>query len=595
MILSTSRSHKFLSATLLGILLLTIAGCADKKVRTLKDIGGPREQSIPYEITPDKLAAGSTSVFVDKTEEYGLSGVQGVHLYAVDVNNDGATDLVVLDDFYAAPKFYLFDKKSKKFKLSENPFNEIVRASYLNFVDLDHDGILDVIVGNLNQRSEMTQYSARLYKGVIENGKISYHQTAVLPTAVLPTASIVPFDFNLDGQIDLYLANWFSQKDSNPKPVPDILLQGKGFEFTDVSSQLKGEYDYNRSEKNYPNATPTFGASVCDVDRNGFPDIMTSSSNGYFNKLWLNMDGKNFTDYGVESGYGGDNEGKREARGGGNSFFSLCGDYNNDGIVDIVVGNLSKDTDEETRDKSAILTGSTRSFPPKFYRSDFYQVDQKGHWSEGNRRGVWIDYNLDGLSDLMIANSGFPPSSRLIFFEQQADHEYKDIAKDLGINLMNPSGIVTIDLNGDGVMDFISGQSKVRAGDISTRIYVFENQTKRNGKGSVRFHLQGKKSNYHGISSTLIFSTNKTKRMGAANYAYGSLPSQNEEGVYFAFDHETPKDVEVHWSVGTIDRIGRINPLVKKYNLQKLAGKGRHIELNLCEDGRVLPRLKNCY
>jgi hypothetical protein len=584
-----------ISKILLLTLLVLPVGCADKKIRALKEVAVPHEQSTPYEITPDKALPELAGTFIDKTEEYGLKGVSAVHMYAVDANHDGATDLVILDDFLAAPKFYFFDKKEKKFKLGENPFSEIVRASYLNFVDLDHDGILDVIVGNLNQKSEMTQYQPRLYKGVVENGKLTYQLKSTLPVGILPTASIIPFDFNLDGEIDLYLANWFSQKDANPKPVGDLLLQGKGFQFTDVAAQLKGEYDYNKSEKIYPNLTPTFGASICDVDQNGFPDVMTNNSNGYYNKLWLNMDGKNFTDYGVESGYAADNEGNKNSKGGGNSFFSLCGDYNNDGIIDIVVGNLSKDSDDETRDKSAILTGSTKSFPPKFFRSEFYQVDQKGHWSEGNRRGVWFDYNLDGLNDLLIANSGFPPTSRLIFFEQQADHEYIDKAHDYGINLMNPSGIVTLDLNGDGVMDFIAGQSKVRAGDINTRIYVFENQTKRAGRGSMRFHLQGKKSNFHGISSSLIFSTDKTKRMNSANYSYGSLPSQNEEGVYFAFDHETPKEVEVHWSVGNLDRIGRVVPLTKKYNLTKMAGKGKHTEINLCEDGRALLRGKNCY
>jgi hypothetical protein len=590
LILSTSKKYTFLLA-----LLLLAAGCADKKIRPLVDVGGPREQSIPYDINPAKASGHYAHTFVDKTQEYGLQNVEGVHLYAVDANNDGATDLVVLDDFLASPKFYFFNKKEKKFHLGANPFSEIVRASYLNFIDLDHDGVLDVIVGNLNQKSEITQFPPRVFKGVIAEGKVSYVQKATLPTGILPTASIVPFDFNLDGEMDLYLANWFSQKDANPKPLPDSLLQGKGFEFTNLSTQLQGEYEMSRSDKSYPNATPTFGASVCDVDKNGLPDIMTNNSNGHYNKLWLNADGTNFTNYGVLTGYAADTEGTAEARGGGNSFFSLCGDYNNDGFVDIVVGNLAKDSDIESRDKSAVLTGSTKSFPPKFYRTEIYPEDKTDNWSEGNRRGIWIDYNLDGLTDLMIANSGFPPSSRMLFYEQQADHEYIDRAREMGINLMNPSGMVSIDLNGDGVMDFISGQSKVRAGDINSRIYVFENQTKRQGKGSIRFHLQGKKSNYHGISSTLHFKTNKTTRFGEANYIYGSLSSQNEEGVYFAFGSETPQSIEVRWSIGTSNQLGKITPLIKKYNLQNLSGKGKHLELNLCEDGRVLGKSKKCY
>ena len=84
--------------------MLLLAGCADKKIRPIIDVGGPREQSIPYDINPEKASGDYAHTFLDKTEEYGLKDVQGVHLYAVDVNNDGATDLVVLDDFLAIPK-----------------------------------------------------------------------------------------------------------------------------------------------------------------------------------------------------------------------------------------------------------------------------------------------------------------------------------------------------------------------------------------------------------------------------------------------------------------------------------------------------------
>ena len=570
--------------------VIFFTGCADKKIVAFKDVGGPREQSIPYELGPEKR----NPLFLEKTEDYGIKGVQAVHLYVADVNRDGSSDLITLDDFSAAPKFYLFNKKEKKFFLADNPFQEIVRASYLLFLDLDHDQILDVIVGSLNQKSEITQFPTRIFQGQIQNGKLSYLQKSVLPTGLSPTASIAPFDFNLDGEIDLYLANWFSQNDQSPKPVPDSLFKGEGFIFTDVGSQLKGEYDFNKAEKNYPNSTPTFGASVCDVDKNGYPDILTNNSNGYYNKLWLNIDGNNFVNYATESGYGADSEGSAQSRDGGNSFFSLCGDYNNDEIVDIVVGNLSKDSDPDSRDKSSVLTGSSRMFPPKFYRSEFYQLEDSSKWSEGIRRGAWIDYNLDGLSDLLIANSGFPPTSRLVFFEQQADHAYEDKARDYGVNLMNPSGIVTIDLNGDGVMDFISGQSKVRAGEINSRIYVFENQFKRTTQKSLRFYLQGKKANSQGLSSTLKLRTNKKKYFAEANYIYGSLPSQNEDGVYFAFNSELAEEVEVRWSHGTIDRLGRILPIVKKYKLKNFQKSG-HYDLNLCEDGRILARSKSCY
>ncbi len=593
-LISSIFKRRLVSSIALASLL---ASCShEKKITPIpKTITPVREEISKYKMGPEV----PSSVFIDKTDEYGLKGVEAVHLYAVDVDHDGYTDLVTLDDFYTSPKFYFFNPKIKKFVLGANPFDSVVRGSYLNFVDLDHDGIYDLIVGTLNQKTEMTQYPPRIFKGEINNGVLHYREKSPLPVGPTPTASIVALDFDLDGEIDLFLANWFSYKDQTPRPVPDILLKGKGFEFSNVSTNLKAEYDFNRSEKIYTNATPTFGASVCDVDKNGFPDILTSNSNGYFNKLWLNLDGANYVNYGNESGYAADEDGSEQIRGGGNSFFSLCGDYNNDELVDVVVGTLAKNSDPETRDKSSILSGSSKSFPPKFIRSEFLHEEPKenpkANWSEGNRRGVWIDYNLDGLTDLIIDNSGFPPDSRLVFFEQGKDHAYNDKSSELGVNIMNPSGTVTIDVNRDGVMDFIAGQRKTRAGDVANRIYLFENQTKRNGRGSVRFHLQGKKSNYHGISSSIWFMTNKYTRFFNVEYNSGSLPSQNEEGAYFAFDKETPKSVEVRWSYAATDRLGRLVPEVKKYKLNNLKLKGTHHELNLCEDGRVLPRTKNCF
>ena len=588
LILSISKKKIFSTSLLLASFL---ASCSHEKEMTPSRVVQPQKEEAPKYLMGPEIPS---KIFIDKTEEYGLKDVKAVHLYAVDVDGDGFTDLITLEDFYAAPKFYFFNPKTHKFVLGPSPFDSVVRGSYLNFVDLNHDGIYDVIVGTLNQKTEITQYPARVFQGIIENKKLHYKELSPLPTGLMPTASIVALDYDLDGELDLFLANWFSYKDKSPKPVPDLLLKGNGFNFTDSSNSLRDEYDYNKTEKAYSNATPTFGASVCDIDKNGFPDILTSNSNGYYNKLWLNLEGKNFVDYGLESGYAADEDGAKETHGGGNSFFSLCGDYNNDGIVDIVIGNLSRDSDTESRDKSSILSGSKKTFPPKFIRSDFIHAGQTPKWSEGNHRGVWIDYNLDGLNDLIIDNSGFPPDSRLVFFEQAADHAYDDKSRELGVNVMNPSGTVTLDVNQDGVMDFITGQSQTRAGDINNRIYLFENQTKRNGRGSVRFHLQGKNSNYHGISSSVMLTTDKITRFFNVEYNSGSLPSQNEEGAYFAFNKERPLSVEVRWSYAQPDRLGRLVPLVKKYNLEKLKLKGTHHELNLCEDGRVLARNKNC-
>lgn len=542
----------------------------------------------PFDLGPTK---SNSKIFIDKTKEYGLEGVRGVHLYAVDLNNDGYTDLVVLEDFLSVPKFYIFNPLKKKFELMPNPFEETVRASFLNFVDLDHDGVYDVIVGNLNQKTEMTKYPTRIFKGQIINGEISFKEQEKLPTGIMPTANISVLDYDLDGELDLFFANWFEYSDKGPRPVSNILLKGRGFHFENVTEILEGE-------QNTKNIAPTFGATVCDIDQNGFPDILTNSSNGYFNKLWLNLDkfnNRKFSDYGEVSGYAADDDGPKATLGGGNSFFSACADYNNDGIIDIAIGNLFRDTDPESKDRSAILTGSSTKFPPKFIRSEFYQDTGKKKWSEGDHRGVFVDYNLSGLESLIVENSGFPPDSRLIFFEQQENHEMIDRAEEFGINIVNPSGLVTLDLKHRGVMDIIVGQTDTRAGNSKSRIYVFENQLDRKSKGSIRFHPQGRLANTHAISGSLFLKTNKHTYFRNIVYNYGSLPSQNEEGPFIGFSDEIPEEVKVNWPISTKDGLNRSIPLVKKYNLKKFKLKGVHHEFNLCEDGRILEHHENCY
>ena len=54
--------------------------------------------------------------FTNVTEELGLSGVKSVHNYAVDLDNDGATDLVTLASNASEPEFFFWNKKKKKFE-----------------------------------------------------------------------------------------------------------------------------------------------------------------------------------------------------------------------------------------------------------------------------------------------------------------------------------------------------------------------------------------------------------------------------------------------------------------------------------------------
>lgn len=300
----------FLQAT-----LLSLVACSHSNQKKEVD----SNESIVIKETENKVMnlgpTGQSDIFKDVTEEYGLKGVTSVHNYAVDLNNDGYTDLVVLEDYYSVPKFFYFNPKVKKFELGENPFPENVRASFLNFVDLDHDGIYDVIVGSLNQKTAMTKKAPLLFRGELVDNKIKFKAEGELPVGIIPSASISVLDYDLDGKLDIFISNWFDFSKGSPKVIPNILLKGDGFKFENVSYLLTGEFDKAKSTKEFNNIAPTFGATVCDIDQNGFPDILTNSSNGYYNKLWMNVEKLNertFEDYGEKSGYAADEDGPKK-------------------------------------------------------------------------------------------------------------------------------------------------------------------------------------------------------------------------------------------------------------------------------------------
>ncbi len=599
MVLISSITEKIFKRGGVFILLLSIAlGCS--KIPLLKKKKKEKVIKKPTKVYGGPSKPAIIKDFKESSADYGLAGLKGTNFYAIDFDGDFHTDLVYLPNHYSPPEFMRFNPVSLRFeKLGYNPFPELVRASYLNFADLDKDGLMDVFVNTLNQKTELTRNPPRLYRAYKRGDNIYYSRIQNDPiSSIEPTASVVFFDFDLDGQLDMYLGNWFDNSGPTPIPKPDRILKGDGFNFRDVSAILNNEWKYSSSIKRYPNAAPVFGVTVCDMDQNGYPDVLTSVSSGYKNKMWMNVatpggQDRMYRDYGEVSGFAQDAEGRLVPRGGGNSFYSACADYNNDGIMDLVVGELSHSYDPELRDRSAFLTGSRFVFPPKFIRTEYHMDDGTGDWNQGDRRGSFFDYDLDGLQDLVVDNSGFPPSSRLILFRQEENHAFIDVAPSVGVDIMNPSGTIILDVNRDGKEDILTGQTKIRSSLLDDKMYLYQNEVNRNGSTTVKFWLRGEKSNAQGLGALVILKTDKNTYRRYVQSSWGPLPSQNEEGILFAFRGEKIQSVDVRWPF-LQDKKGRKGSmLTRKYSIETIKD-GNHHEFTLCESGMIIDGRSKC-
>jgi enediyne biosynthesis protein E4 len=563
---------------------LILWGCASSPDETK-----PVEEPVSQEPEPLVFAPQTpSSSFIDKTAEYGLEGVAGVRFYAVDLNNNNHTDLVVLPDFYSIPQFYFFDAQLKKFVLQSDlalPGGQ--RSSFLLFMDFNQDGIIDVISVTLNQRSQLTPRPVEIFQGTKEQGKLAFVKYEKnLNELTEPVASLLALDYDLDGKLDLFQANWFDMTEPRRPVVPDRLYRGAGFEFHEDSARLLGERTFDSSWKLFPEAVPSFQAQLCDINKSGYPDILVSASGGYSNRLWINTTranqaGRFFEDRGEETLFAQDQIGRDVPLSGGNTFFAECTDYNNNGLMDILMGELTHSYDPESRDRSSILTNSRREFPAPFIRTE-YQYDHDRPRTQADRSGLFVDLNRDGFIDALVDNSGFPPGSRLMALMQNADNSFQELGQELGIDIVNPVGTIVLDVNRDGRMDILTGQINMRDQRIPNRVYLFENNIPYDEKRSLKIYLRGESAHRSATGARVLIQTNSSTQQRMYSTQVGPQPSQQEEGLFVGLGTMKEKiTIQVHWPILKDDK-----PFTNKYDLSKFKFE-RHLELTLCESGKM--------
>jgi hypothetical protein len=407
----------------------------------------------------------------------------------------------------------------------------------------------------------------------------------------------------LDGWIDIFIGNWFESRNGQYYPVSDRLLRNNKGQFEEATTLLKDEAKKSPDQLYPPNAHPTYGSSSCDIDQNGYPDILTASSSGHKNKLWMNLGDsrtgeRGFEDIGATTNYGSDPNGSLIPTGGGRNFFSACTDYNDDGMMDLFLGSLSHAYDNESVDKSSILTGSKETYPPYFVRTEYLSDATSESWNQGDKRGVWTDYNLDGRIDLVVDNSGFPPHSRLVMFEQDESHAFVNLAGQLGIDVVNPIGTISVDVNHDGLPDLITSQNNIRHSDIPPRLYLFENQNKIPGRKSLKVYLQGIKSNTEALGAMVMLYTKKNNQKIVQRrwneYSQGGLTSQNEDGVHFGIGSGVEAvGVKVRWPFKVKSGFKQGQTIEKLYSLQGYMNKD-FVEVTVCEDGKIMAGKISC-
>ena len=350
--------------------------------------------------------------FTDVTEASGLSqGSYGMGVATGDVDNDGWVDLYRTQ---LGPNQLFRNNGDGTFRdVSAPTGTDDPRWSVsASFLDIDRDGWLDLYVGNyvdhrLDDALECfsrtgekdycgpQRYTAvpdRLYRNRGDGTFVDVTAEAGVTSEYGPALGVVAADFNMDGWVDVYVANdgepnqlWINQQDGrfeNGALLAGVALNNNG------------------------SAEASMGLDAADFDADGDDDLFMTHITTETNTLYINNGFGLFDDRSARVGLGPTS---LAYTGFGTGWI----DIDNDGWLDLVIANGAVKTEEA-------LVRANDPYP-LHQRNQLYANLGNGRFEEASERGGSVfarsevsrgaafgDVDNDGDIDVVMTNNNGP-------------------------------------------------------------------------------------------------------------------------------------------------------------------------------------------
>ncbi|QEG02570.1 ASPIC and UnbV [Stieleria maiorica] len=448
---------------------------AKVSVREMPDVQVPK-------VTFTDITAEAGIEFVHNNGAVGdklLPETMGGGAAVFDFDNDGDQDILFINS-----KDWPWDEPSDRLSKSvlyRNDGGQFVDVSETSGLDLtdyamgvavgdfDNDDRVDVFIASLHHNHLFRNVGEGRFEDVTDLAGVAGEEDRWSTSAGW-------FDYDNDGDLDLFVCNyvgWSREYDQSQ----DFQLVGGGraygrpqnFEgtfpylyrnegdgtFTDVSEESGIQI---RNPSTGVPLSKSLGLAFCDFDANGTLDVIVA--NDTVQNLLLSNDGKgHFTEVGALTGIAFDSSGN--ARGAmGIDVASFRGRK----ALAVAIGNFSNEM--------------TALYVTKFGRMQFYDEAVSTGLGPSTRLLltfglVYVDYDLDGRSDLFCANGHLEedinrvqPSQHYeqppqLFWNAGPEHGTEFLAADrshVGEDLLRPMagrGAAYADIDGDGDLDLL--------------------------------------------------------------------------------------------------------------------------------------------
>lgn len=525
--------------------------------------------------------------FKDVSASLGIPEQPSTRNIWVDINGDGEPDIVSANQFV-----YLNTKTPKgrrfvKFDAGAlaRPCGDDKAADLLLFGDLDHDGDNDALAIRF-QEPEGKKHKPKSNNAVLINdgqGRFKIKEKSGLEAFQDSIIAGTLLDADHDGHLDVFTGASYRVYGKSLEATENRLLKGSGdgrfVEKTkDMGLALKAKPGLKDSRR------PTYGVAHGDWNNDGWTDIFVCSYGRQWNRLWMNKKGQTFEDVGMITHFAGDSdqsgtypkwtkefwkkrfgrerEDEKPFRANGNTFDAAVADFDNDGDLDVFLSEITHSWAGLSSDRSMLLVNQGKDKGYKFERRPKAiprrVIGQR--WNQGDLHAGWLDFDNDGLQDLLLASSDYPDGQFLQLFRQKPDHSFENVSFAAGLYYEGASQLSFADYDGDGDLDILIGNTfnrlpkALRAGRKRT-LTVFENQVGQKNNW-IQFQLIGKGaggSNRSAIGARVTIHCGKVRMIREIRSSLGHAGHGEFPRAHFGLGKIAKVDrVEIRWPNKTL-------------------------------------------